>query len=351
MIDKLLIRVKAGNGGNGTATFRREKFVPFGGPDGGDGGDGGNVILVADSRYYDLRHLRYNKLYQAKRGVDGRSKKRYGRRGDNLIINVPLGTVVTDGGEINPGEIIGDLHSESEEIVVVHGGKGGRGNVHFATSTNQAPQEAEKGEFGEERTLILEIRLIADVGIIGYPNAGKSSLLANATGAKPKIADYAFTTKEATPGVVLLGKDSFVLAEIPGLITGAHTGRGLGHQFLRHALRTRLLIHLIDGMAESPLEAMIQINNELSLYDAYLAAKPQIAVVNKIDLPQVRERMRQIKKEFQEAATDVHFISATTGEGVAELLGETMTVLNREPAEGVNTAPVTVKIFRPVPKQ
>ena len=207
-----------------------------------------------------------------------------------------------------------------DQVIVAHGGRGGLGNVHFASSTNQTPRLAQSGEAGEEKVIALELKLIADVGIIGYPNVGKSSLLSLATAAKPQIADYPFTTREPIVGVVGVEFENFVLAEIPGLIDGAHLGRGLGHDFLRHSMRTRVLIHLIDGTAESPLDNMIKVNNELSLFDSSLARKPQIVVINKIDLPAVQDKKKEIKKAFREAGIDVHFISAVTGEGISELM-------------------------------
>jgi GTP-binding protein len=231
--------------------------------------------------------------------------------------------------------------------VVAHGGRGGLGNVHFASSTNQTPRLAQSGEMGEEKVVALELKLIADVGIIGYPNVGKSSLLALATAAKPQIADYPFTTREPIVGVVGVEYENFVLAEIPGLIDGAHLGRGLGHDFLRHSMRTRILIHLVDGTAESPLDNMIKVNNELALFDTQLARKPQIVVINKIDLPEVQERKSEIKKAFREADIDVHFISAVTGEGIPGLMKTINTLLKESKAQAPEPAP---RIFRPLPR-
>jgi len=284
MIDKVEILVKSGAGGDGIISFRREKFVPFGGPDGGDGGNGGDVIVRAEPASASLRKYRHRKRYLAGEGGNGGNKKKHGRNGSDLILSVPPGTLVTKKTVLPGEEICADLEEAGEQVVVARGGRGGLGNVRFATSTNQAPRIARRGEPGEEVDILLELRLIADVGIIGYPNAGKSTLLSKASGARPKIASYPFTTLEPILGAAEVGVQNFVLAEIPGLIEDAHLGRGLGHEFLRHSLRTKMLLHLVDGSHESPLEDMIRVNNELALYDSALAQKPQFVAVNKIDL-------------------------------------------------------------------
>jgi len=343
--------VRAGDGGAGIVSFRREKFVPFGGPDGGDGGDGGDVIIRADSSVDSLRILSRKRLYRAAGGKDGRSKKQHGKNGENLVLTVPVGTVVSHKTQISGDALIADLEQPGQQVVVAKGGKGGLGNTHFASSTNQAPQIAQKGEPGEENSIILEMRLIADVGIIGYPNAGKSTLLAAASAARPKIADYPFTTREPVLGIVEVGQRSFVLAEIPGLIDGAHLGRGLGHDFLRHTMRTKILIHLIDGSSASPLENMVQVNAELGLFDSALAQKPQLVAVNKIDLPQVKARLAEIKDAFSSAGTTPLFISAATGEGVAGLMAETMEVLHSVTVAGGISGKTPVKVFRPQPRR
>jgi GTP-binding protein len=250
-----------------------------------------------------------------------------------------------------PGEgLIADLARPGQQVVVAKGGRGGLGNTHFASSTNQAPRIAQRGEAGEEATLILEMRLIADVGIIGYPNVGKSTLLAAASAAKPKIAGYPFTTREPVLGVVEVGRESFVLAEIPGLIEDAHLGRGLGHDFLRHAMRTKVFIHLISGMSPAPVEDMRRVNAELSLFDSALGRKPQIVAVNKIDLAEVRCKLDEIGEAFRQAGLSVHFISAATGEGVAELMAEAARVLAQVQAEANGMEIVPRKVFRPQPK-
>jgi len=351
MFDRVEIRVEAGNGGDGAISFRREKFVPLGGPDGGDGGSGGDVIVRADSGVSTLRRFRWKKVYRAGDGKDGGGKKKHGRKGEDLVLTVPVGTLVLHKTQIGGDTTAADLEQSGEQVVVAKGGKGGFGNSHFTSSTNQAPHIAQKGERGEEHAILLEMRLIADIGVIGYPNVGKSSLLATASAAKPEIAGYPFTTREPVLGVVEVGQKSFVLAEIPGLISDAHLGRGLGHDFLRHIIRTKILIHLIDGSSATPLEDMGRVNTELSLFDSTLAQKPQLVVLNKIDLPQVRAQLDRIKDDFNSVGIAAHFISAATGEGVSELMAEAMKVL-----ESVNSLrrqageKVSRKVFRPQPR-
>ena len=350
MIDRIEIVAKAGAGGNGVISFRREKFVPFGGPDGGDGGDGGNVIIKADPAVTNLRRFKPKSFYRAGYGKNGSGQKKHGKSGENLILTVPVGTLVSQKTAVADDALIADLEQSGQQAIVARGGKGGLGNTHFTSSTNQAPRIAQKGEAGEESSIILELRLIADVGIIGYPNVGKSTLLAAASAAKPEIASYPFTTREPVLGVAEIGQQSFVLAEIPGLIQDAHLGRGLGHDFLRHSMRTKILIHLIDGTAESPVEDMIRVNNELGLFDSALARKPQLVAVNKIDLPQVQARLTEIREAFSHAGISVICVSAVTGENVAELMVETMKMLNRVAAEKEAGKKVLRKVFRPAPK-
>ena len=350
MFDRAEIVVKAGSGGNGVVSFRREKFVPFGGPDGGDGGNGGDVIIRADPTVTSLRAFKQKRFYRVADGGDGKGKRQHGKKGENLVLAVPVGTVLLCKTQIGGDALIDDLEQPGQQVVVAKGGKGGLGNIHFASSTNQAPQIAQKGEAGEENSIILELRLIADVGIIGYPNVGKSTLLAAASAARPKIASYPFTTREPILGVVEVGQESIVLAEIPGLIDGAHLGRGLGHDFLRHILRTKILIHLIDGSSVSPVEAMIQVNAELSLFDSTLKQKPQLVAVNKIDLPQVRTRLAGLKDAFSTVGTTVFFVSAATGEGVNELMTETARLLKEVTAGKESGTRVLKKVFRPQPR-
>jgi len=351
MFDRVEIVVKAGNGGDGAVSFRREKFVPLGGPDGGDGGDGGDVIIMAKSAVTTLRRFEPRRKYRAADGMVGRGSKKHGKRGEDLILTVPVGTVVSYKTQIGGDALIADLDQLGQQVMVAKGGKGGFGNSHYVSSTNQAPQIAQKGEAGEENSIILEMRLIADVGIIGYPNVGKSTLLAAASAAKPKIASYPFTTREPVLGAVEVGRQTFVLAEIPGLIDDAHLGRGLGHDFLRHIVRTKILIHLIDGSSASPVEDMVRVNAELNLFDSALAHKPQLVAVNKIDLPEVRARLIEIKDVFNRVGTTAFCVSAATKEGVSELMSETMKVLepfNRLRQEGGEK--VTKKVFRPRPR-
>ena len=350
MYDRAEIRVRAGAGGDGVVSFRQEKFVPFGGPDGGDGGDGGDVIIMADGSVTSLRVFERKRFYRAADGGSGKGKKKHGKKGKNLILTVPVGTVVLYKTQVGGDAAIADLEQPGQQTVIARGGKGGLGNTHFASSTNQAPQIAQTGEAGEENSVILELRLIADVGIIGYPNVGKSTLLAACSAAKPKIASYPFTTLEPILGLVEVGQRSFVVAEIPGLIDGAHLGRGLGHDFLRHITRTKILIHLIDGSSASPVEDMIQVNAELSLYDSALAQKPQLMVVNKIDLPQVQALLTEIKDAFGAVGTSPLFISAATGEGVSELMTEVMETVSQVAVERGVREKIARKVFHPQPR-
>ncbi len=350
MFDRVEIEVKAGSGGGGMVSFRREKFVPFGGPDGGDGGHGGQVLLMADSTVTNLRKFKPKRLYRATDGKHGKGKRQHGKKGEDLILTVPVGTVVAYKTQIGDNMFIVDLEQPSQQIVVAKGGKGGWGNTHFTSSTNQAPQIAQRGEVGEEYSIALEMRIIADVGIIGYPNAGKSTLLTAASAARPKIADYPFTTRGPILGVAEVDQRNFVLAEIPGLIDGAHLGRGLGHDFLRHILRTKILIHLIDGSSASPLENMIRVNTELGLFDSALGQKPQLVVLNKIDLPQMRARLTEIRGTFSSAGITALFISAATGEGVPQLMAETLKLLSHVTTKGEASGKIPMKVFRPQPK-
>jgi len=350
MIDEIEIVVKAGDGGNGAISFRREKFVPFGGPDGGNGGDGGNVIIKADSAGTSLREYRYRKVYRAGAGRHGGGKKKRGRNGSDLILTVPMGTLITYKAALPGKELIADLWEDGEQVFVARGGRGGMGNAHYVSSTNQAPRIAQRGETGEERAIILEMRLLADVGIIGYPNTGKSTLLSGVSAARPKIASYPFTTLEPVLGAVEVGAQSFVLAEIPGLIEDAHLGRGLGHEFLRHSLRTKILIHLIDGSHEAPVEDMIKVNNELFFYDSALAQKPQLVAVNKVDLPQVAANKKEIEESFRQAGIEIFFVSAATGQGVNELMATVAEKLGQMEKSHAAIKETPGKIFRPQPR-
>ncbi|MFC1966625.1 GTPase ObgE, partial [Chloroflexota bacterium] len=311
---------------------------------------GGDVVLEADQGVSDLRAFKPKRLYKAAKGENGRGQKKHGKKGEDLVLSVPAGVVAL--GELGAAGVgvIADLERSGQQAVVARGGRGGLGNVHYVSSTNQASRIAQKGEAGEGFSITLELRLIADVGIIGYPNVGKSTLLSAASAAKPRIADYPFTTREPVLGVVEVGQQIFVLAEIPGLIDGAHRGRGLGHDFLRHITRTRVLIHVVDGSSVSPLEDMIRVNTELSLFDSTLTLKPQLVVVNKIDLPQVQARLDEIKAAFADAGTPLLCVSAETGEGVGELMAEVVKVLNRVAAERKAGKQISRAVFRPQPK-
>lgn len=338
-IDEAVIQVKSGDGGDGVVHFRREKFVPFGGPDGGDGGKGGDVILEVKQTMNTLSAFRHQKRYRAQDGARGGKQNMTGRSGEDLVIPVPPGTVVFDE---QSGEILGDLVSNQQQLVVAKGGRGGRGNTRFATARNQAPRIAEHGEPGEEITLRLELKLIADIGIVGAPNAGKSTLLAAVTNAKPKIAAYPFTTLEPNLGVAELDEETtLVLADIPGLIEGAHQGVGLGHSFLRHIQRTRVLIHVLDGMAEDPLLDFSQINSELSLFDPLLGEKPQIVAFNKMDLDEARARWPTLSAALKKRGYEAIAISAVAGTDVGKLLYRAAQLLEEAPAvEEVQQLPV-----------
>lgn len=348
MFDTAEIKVKAGDGGSGAISFRREKFVPYGGPDGGDGGNGGDAVFVVETGITNLLMFRRKAFYKAGRGGNGQGSKKHGARGEDLVLMVPLGTVISETDISGDVIILADLEEPGQRVVVAYGGKAGKGNTRFTSSTNQTPRIAQKGESGEEKALHLELRLIADVGIIGYPNVGKSTLLGAASAAKPSIASYPFTTKEPIVGVIEVGLETFVLAEIPGLIEGAHAGRGLGHDFLRHATRTRMFIHMIDGSSESPVEDMVQVNTEIGLFDAALAKKPQLVVVNKIDLPEVKARLPEIIKVFGHAGIVPVPVSAETGEGVPGLMKHAMQMLREEGDRGKE---VPAKVFHPKPKR
>ena len=317
-IDQVEFHVKSGKGGDGMMHFRREKFIPLGGPDGGDGGKGGDVILEVKSTLNTLSSYRQNQKFKAEDGVKGGPSQMSGRYGNDLILYVPPGTVIFDA---DTGELIGDLTQPGQQLNILKGGRGGRGNQHFATSRNQVPRTAEKGEPAQERRIKLELKLIADIGLIGIPNAGKSTLLSILTNAKPKIAPYPFTTLEPNLGVANIDDNTtVVLADIPGLIEGAAQGAGLGHDFLRHVQRTRVLIHILDGLSEDPVADYSQINSELSLFDPNLGKKPQLVAINKIDQPEVQEKLNDIQKKFEKLNIELMTISALARTNTRELL-------------------------------
>lgn len=316
-VDEVEVTVKAGDGGHGCMSFRREKFVPKGGPDGGDGGDGGHVRVAADPGLSTLLDLRYQRLYRGGRGQHGRGKDQHGRNGADRVIRVPLGTLVRDA---ETGDLIADIDALSSDVVVARGGKGGKGNGRFATPARQAPRYAQPGLPGEGRELRLELRLLADVGLVGLPNAGKSTLISVISAARPRIADYPFTTLTPNLGVARCGDRSFVAADIPGLIEGAHRGEGLGHRFLKHVMRTRLLVHVLDvfrlGGAKTDFET---VNRELALFDDELPRKPQIVAASKVDLLPDRGALRALEESFRSRGYRFCAVSAVTGEGLERL--------------------------------
>ena len=328
--DEIEIEVIGGKGGDGVIQFRREKYVPRGGPDGGDGGHGGNILLEVDQHKNTLSEFRHKKQFKAQDGTRGKGKNMTGASGDDLVIKVPPGTLVFDESD---GSLMGDLIDQGQQLQVCKGGRGGRGNTRFKTSKNKAPRIAEKGEPPEERKLRLELKLIADIGIIGVPNAGKSTMLSVVSNAKPKIAPYPFTTLQPNLGVAELDNDTqLVLADIPGLIEGAHRGEGLGHDFLRHIQRTRVLIHLLDGLSEEPIIDFAQINSELALFDPALGDKPQIIVLNKMDLPDVEKKWPQVKSQLLEKGyQDVFSISAIAQQGIMPVLYRAAQLLKETP--------------------
>lgn len=359
--DHTKINVKAGDGGNGSMHFRREKFAPNGGPDGGDGGRGGSVYVEATNNMNTLIDYRYRHHFKAGSGEAGMRQKMHGAKGEDTVLLVPCGTIIRDADTL---AILADLVEPGQRAMVARGGRGGLGNTHFATSTHQAPKEAQKGEPGEERWITMELRLIADVGVVGYPNAGKSTLLSVVTAARPKIADYPFTTIVPNLGVVDVGDASrgegfgFVLADIPGLIEGAAQGVGLGHEFLRHIQRTRLLLHMVDGtaMERDPWQDFLNINKELGEYDAVLASRPQIVVFNKIDLPEAQEHWPAFRDKAEAAGYTVFAISAAAHQGTEELMQYTarrLQEIERDEAERAAAQPLADMegpVLRPEPE-
>jgi len=337
-IDRAKIHVQGGEGGNGVTAFRREKFVPRGGPSGGDGGRGGDVILVADASLNTLLHLRYNPQHSAGRGLHGEGANRSGRNGDDLIVRVPVGTQIFDAAT---SELLHDLNHDGDRWLAARGGRGGFGNAHFTTSTNRAPRYHQSGSRGAERELQLELKLLADVGLVGFPNAGKSTFISTVSAAKPKIADYPFTTLEPHLGVVDLGDfKTFVIADIPGLIEGAHTGAGLGDRFLRHIERTKLLLHLVDVSSVSGRDAVSDyetVNHELASYNQELATRPQFVIATKIDALDEPERLESLKQRALADAKPFFAISSATGAGVRELVNAMAAKLEELSAESNRT--------------
>ena len=332
--DYAKITVKSGNGGNGAATFRREKYIAAGGPDGGDGGKGGSIYFFVDKDLNTLLDFRYKKIFKAENGENGSGNNCYGKKGEDLFIGVPLGTIIKDA---ETGRVVADLSKEDQKELVLPGGRGGKGNVHFATSTRQAPRFSQDGEKGKEKELILELKLLADVGLIGFPNVGKSTFLSRVTSAKPKIADYHFTTIIPNLGVVKsIYGDSFVIADIPGIIEGASNGVGLGIQFLRHIERTRLLLHVIDvsGLeGRNPVEDFYTINTELKNYSDKLSKRKQIIVANKVDVMQDDGLYKILGELADKENMEIYKISAATGEGIDALMNRVTEILKELPKE------------------
>jgi GTP-binding protein len=344
-IDRAKIHVQGGDGGNGVTAFRREKFVPRGGPSGGDGGRGGDVVLLADSSLNTLLHLRYNPQHIAQRGSHGEGSNRSGREGEDLIVRVPVGTQIFDA---NTGDLLHDLNHDGDRWLAARGGRGGFGNAHFTTSTNRAPRYHQTGSKGEELDLQLELKLLADVGLVGFPNAGKSTFISTVSAARPKIADYPFTTLEPNLGVVDLGDfRTFVIADIPGLIEGAHAGAGLGDRFLRHIERTKLLLHLVDVSSVSGREATGDyetVNRELASYNQELATRPQFVVATKIDALDEPERLESLKRSAEKDNKPFFAISSATGEGVRELVNAMAAKLEELSAERNRTDTVELAL-------
>ena len=340
MIDTVRLNIRAGNGGNGCASFLREKYRPKGGPNGGDGGNGGNAYLIGDPSYNTLLHIKFNSTIYCPSGEHGKGKNRRGANGKDTTLPVPFGTVVWRLNRDGSRDFLTDITSDSPYLVC-QGGRGGWGNARFATSTNQEPVLAERGEKGESAVLFLELKLLADVGLLARPNAGKSTLISRCSAAKARVADYPFTTVEPVLGVVRSGRSDFVMMEIPGLLEGAHKGIGLGHQFLRHAERARLYVHLVDGLEDDPAADYRMVRDELLRFNPELADKRQMVVVNKLDVTEVRERrdelapaLRKAMRDMGEPDGEVMFISAATGEGIDSMLARIAATLEELPKEG-----------------
>lgn len=333
-VDRVKIHVKGGNGGNGMVSFFRAKYITHGGPDGGDGGRGGDVIFVGDESMGTLMDFRYKRMFKAGNGQDGGKRNCFGKDGESVVIKVPVGTVIR---EAESGKIMADITKHGEEKILIHGGKGGKGNQHFATPTRQAPRYAEPGRVAKEYDVILELKLIADVGLIGFPNVGKSTLLSMVTNANPKIANYHFTTLAPNLGVVE-GRygDSFILADIPGLVEGASEGVGLGHAFLRHVERTKVFIHVVDAAGvegDDPVENVRKINQELGAYNPELMKRPQVIAANKTDIPGSEENVERLKEAYEKEGFEVFPISAATNKGLDELLTKVAEILKNYPED------------------
>jgi GTP-binding protein len=350
MMYKREIVVGGGCGGDGCVSFRREKYAPFGGPDGGDGGDGGKVFIVASPDVVDLSSMGRKKEYVAGNGRSGSGWRRRGKKGEDLAIPVPVGTMVFTKADSMEEIPLADLRAHGQQVLVAKGGRGGLGNARFATAANQAPETASKGESGEERHIVLEVKLITDMCIVGHPNSGKSTLLSAISRAKPKIADYPFTTRQPILGVIPDIKRDFIIAEIPGLVEGAHLGKGLGNEFLRHAERTRLLIYLLDGGSPTVIDDFSTLDREIALYKD-LSHKPKIVAVNKIDLPEVQARLAEVKRSFARLRLPVFYISAVSGKAVLELMRKAMEMVVKASRDEEIISQAQIAVFRPKPRK
>lgn len=348
IVDNAEITVRGGKGGDGAVSLHREKYAPRGGPDGGDGGDGGNVVLEADRNISDLSWFKSKRNFQAEDGGKGGSNKRSGKKGEDLVVRVPVGTLVLAAGEDSSGELLIDLSQDGSRAIVARGGNGGWGNVHFATASQQTPTEAKQGQPGEERRLELDLRLMADVVIIGPPNSGKSALLARVSRAPVKVAEYPFSTTAPVMGVVDLGYKTLVMAELPAIVDGSHLGKGLGNRFLRQAERAPVLLLLIGGDSADPVADYDMLSRELSLYDEAMGRKSRLVAVNKTDLPEAHSRLGELRAAFEQLGVRVHAISAVTGEGVDELVAAAARAASDVPKAEPEERPVPV--LRPRPK-
>jgi len=342
--------VRGGCGGDGCVSFRREKYVPFGGPDGGDGGDGGDVIVAVSPNVVGLSSMQWQKEFIAEDGRRGGGGRKRGKNGEDLVISVPVGTMVFTKADSGEEILLADLSTPGHKVLVAKGGRGGLGNARFATAVNQAPEIASKGKSGEERHIVLELKLITDICIVGHPNSGKSTLLAAISKAKPEIADYPFTTRQPILGVMPDDRRDFVVAEIPGLVEGAHLGKGLGNEFLRHAERTRLLIYLLDGSSPTVIDDLSTLEKEIALYKG-LSHKPKIVAVNKIDLPEVQARLPEVKRCFAKLGVPVFYISAVSGQAVLELVRKAMEMVDQASQDEERISQAQITIFRPKPRQ
>ncbi|MGA8849538.1 MAG: GTPase ObgE [Dehalococcoidia bacterium] len=350
MVYKRDIIVNGGCGGDGCVSFRKEKHVPFGGPDGGDGGGGGNVVVVANHNLVDLSLMGRKKEFVAENGRRGGGGRKRGKKGQDLAISVPVGTMVFTKADLGEEILLADLRTPGQKVLVAKGGRGGLGNARFATAVNQAPEIASKGAPGEERYIILEVKLITDICIVGQPNSGKSTLLSAISRAKPEIADYPFTTRQPILGVMPDDRRDFIVAEIPGLVEGAHLGKGLGNEFLRHAERTKLLIYLLDGSSPTVIDDLSTLDKEIALYKG-LSHKPKIVAVNKIDLPEAQARLPEVKQCFAKLGVPVFYISAVSSQAVLELTRKAREMVEQASRDEEMISPAQIAIFHPKPRK